>query len=236
MKWEDLKVYTPLAKEELKNAFKAFTKSIADNLAPLGFRLNGRMIQRISQDVIQTIHIDTRGSWTGVSEHYTIAISIMPYCNTIFIHDELSGIVNIEEIVPNIRNHTRITLEHPLLADFITRQIVAYVLPYFEQYRSTLEIAQNLRQFPTGNFSKRNEAVVIFTALKNHNKAVANEEIKKVMHHWNNSLSSLTKYFSTYLNDLNFFYDKLSENDWESIDQKLKVDEEAVLKKLKFHR
>ena len=39
MNWEDLKVYRPLKKEELKTAYKDFTKIVAENLLQDGFEL-----------------------------------------------------------------------------------------------------------------------------------------------------------------------------------------------------
>ena len=81
MKWEDLKIYRLLRKEELKPAFKDFIKIIAENLGHFGFELKGRKIQRVVNDVLQTIHIDTGGSWTGVNGNYKIEISVAPLCN-----------------------------------------------------------------------------------------------------------------------------------------------------------
>ena len=162
MKWEDLKVYRPLTKEELKPAFKDFTKIIADNLGHFGFELKGRKIQRIVNDVLQTIHIDTRGSWTGINENYKIEISVAPLCNNLFIDGELSGTKRIEDLIPKIRNHYRVTQEYKLLADFITRQIIDKVLNYFDQFNSTQKIIQNPEQFPTGDMGQKNDAVIIF--------------------------------------------------------------------------
>lgn len=62
MRWEDLKVYKQLTKEELKPAFKDFTKNVADNLKPFGFFLHGRKLIPVSNDLLHVIHLDTRGS------------------------------------------------------------------------------------------------------------------------------------------------------------------------------
>ncbi len=51
MNWEDLKVYRPLKKEDLKTAYKDFTKIIADNLRADGFELKGRKLIKQSNDL-----------------------------------------------------------------------------------------------------------------------------------------------------------------------------------------
>jgi hypothetical protein len=77
MRWEELKVYRPLTKVELKPAFKDFTKIIAENLKPFGFSLYGRKLIALSNDLLHVIHIDTRGSWSGVSEYFKTEISLV---------------------------------------------------------------------------------------------------------------------------------------------------------------
>lgn len=77
MRWEDLKVYRPLTKEELKPAFKDFTKIIADNLKPYGFYQYGRKLIAFSDDLLHIIHLDTRGSWAGVSEFFKTEVSVV---------------------------------------------------------------------------------------------------------------------------------------------------------------
>jgi hypothetical protein len=232
MKWEELKVYRPLTKEELKPAFKDFTKIIADNLGHFGFQLKGRKIQRIVNDVLQTIHIDTRGSWMGTSENFKIEISVTPYCNKIFIEGELSGIKTIEEVIPKIRNHYRVTQEYTLLADFITRQIIDNVLDYFDKFDSTQKIIKGASQFPTNDIGQRNDAVIIFSELKNHLNKHSEKEIDRILNHWDKH--SPNGFFSDYLDDLNFFRQKVKAGDWDGVDEKLKTDEEQVLKKLKI--
>jgi hypothetical protein len=236
MTWEDLKVYRPLTKEELKPAFKDFTKIIAENLGHFGFKLKGRKIQRIANDVLQTIHIDTRGSWTGISDNYKIEVSVAPLCNNFFINGELSGTKRIEDLIPKIRNHSRITQEYKLLADFMTRQIIDKVLDYFDLFNSTQKIIQNPEQFPTGDMGQRNEGVIIFSALKNHDSKSAEKKIDKILNHWGKFSETTNGYFSDYLNDLRFFAKKIKEKDWNSIDRKLTEDEEKVLKKLKLNQ
>jgi hypothetical protein len=232
MKWEELKVYRPLTKDELKPAFKDFTKIIADNLGHFGFELKGRKIQRIVNDVLQTIHIDIRGSWMGTTENFRIEISVTTYCNKIFIEGELSGIKKIEEIIPKIRNHYRVTQEYRLLADFITRQIIDNVLEYFDKFDSTQKIVKGSSQFPTNDMGQRNDTVIIFSELKNHMNKDSEREIDRILNHWNKHSSN--GFFSGYLDDLRFFRQKIKAGDWEGIDAKLKTDEEQVMKRLKI--
>ena len=236
MKWEELKVYRPLTKEELKPAFKDFTKIIGDNLEHFGFQLKGRKLQRIKNDVLQTIHIDTRGSWMGISENFETVISVTPFCNMVFVQGELLGTKKIEEIIPKIRNHYRVTQEYKLLADFITRQTIDYVLDYFDKFNSTKTIYDNSGQFPTDHVMQGNEAVIIFSELKNRLNKKAEIEIDKVLQHWTNFPIQEGNYFSGYLHDLRFYKQKLKNKDWDSINERLTSDEEQVLKKLKLKR
>ena len=55
MNWEDLKVYRPLKKEELKTAYKDFTKIIAGNLLVDGYKLKGRKLIKQSNDLFHII-------------------------------------------------------------------------------------------------------------------------------------------------------------------------------------
>src|SRR5690606_30536247 len=139
MNWEDLKVYRPLKKEELKTAYKDFTKIIADNLLVDGYELKGRKLIKQSNDLFHIIHLDTRGSWMGISDSFKTEISICSVydTDTFILNYELTASKKIEDLVPKIRNYYRITQEYLLLADFLTRKIRESILPYFSQYKSS---------------------------------------------------------------------------------------------------
>ena len=107
MKWEDLKVYHPLKKEEIKPTFKKFTKIVYDNFEVYGFRQIGRKIYRKSEDLFHIIEIDTRGSWQGMSDSFKTKFEIVSIFDVeIIVNDyTLLGETDIEYFIPNIRNH-----------------------------------------------------------------------------------------------------------------------------------
>lgn len=149
MNWEDLKVYRPLKKEELKTAYKDFTRIIAENLLLDGYALKGRKLIKQSDDLFYVIHLDTRGSWMGTSDSFETEISICSIydTDTFILNYELTASKKIEDLVPKIRNHYRISKEYPLLADFLTRKIKESILPYFSQYKSSKDILNSLTNF-----------------------------------------------------------------------------------------
>jgi len=126
MIWEDLKVYSPLTKAELKPAFKEFTKIIAANLKPFGFSLHGRKLVAISNDLLHIIHIDTRGSWAGSNEYFKIEISLVATSDKSPITRDfgLTASRRLEGIVVGIRDHSRMTKEYDLLADFLQGKLL----------------------------------------------------------------------------------------------------------------
>src|SRR4051794_28587175 len=158
MKWEELKVYKPLTKEELKAAFKDFTKIIADNLKPFGFSLYGRKLVAVSNDLFHIIHIDTRGSWSGVNAYFQTEISIVAVSDkSPFIRGfELTGSKKFEDIVIGIKDNYRITKEYPLLADFLTRKTIEKVLPYFDRYDNSKKILNDRKLYKLGDLVERN--------------------------------------------------------------------------------
>lgn len=238
-KWEDLTVYHPLAKEELKPAYKDFTKIVADKLSHFGFKLKGRKLIKLSNDLFQVIHIDSRGSWMGLNNTFKIEIGLSPVCDTDpFIKGlELTGIKTIQEIIPKLKDYYRITQEYRLLADFITRNIIEYILPYFDRYSNTSKILADKRNFPLDNVGlmvQRNANLILFSELLNHiddetSKLVADRlEFYKQLYPVNEQSS---QYFSEYVDYLTLLQSK----DWNSIDKILKDNANAVLRKLKLN-
>jgi len=235
MKWEDLKVYHPLTKEELKPAFKDFIKIISDNLSTFGFFLRERKLIRVSNDLLQIIHVDTRGSWTGINEFYKIEIALVGVCDkSPFTRGrELTGSKRIEDIVKNIRDNYRITKEYPLLADFITRKIIEFVIPYFEKYSHSIRVLNDRKSFRPDDLSQRNENLIFFSELQNRK----NEEAAKINDKelaFYTSLNSSKLQPDEYFNELEFYKKNLSVNDWDAIEQKFQENKVVVYRKLKI--
>lgn len=235
MKWEELKVYKPLTKEELKPAFKDFTKSIANDLKSFGFTLHGRKLIRPSADLLQIIHLDTRGSWAGVNEFFETEISLACMSDkSPFIRGlELTGRKKLEEIAIGIRNHYRITQEHRLLADFLVRQIHEKIIPYFVKYNSSKEVLEDHSSFKLDQLNRRNENLILFCELQNHMNIQAGKIIDKILAFYSSlypNKSQLTEYFE----ELEIYKNGLAINDWTAIDQKLEANKIEILRKLKI--
>lgn len=144
MIWEDLKVYKPLKKEELKPAFRDLTKIMGQNLKEYGFKNKDRKLYRLSNDLLEVIDFDYRGSWTGQNEFFNTNIGLTPLCWSDLTKEYyLVASKEIKEIDTKIKNHYRISEEYHLLADYLTRRIIKYVLPYLDKYNSTAKIIKH---------------------------------------------------------------------------------------------
>lgn len=236
MRWEDLKVYRPLSKEELKPAFKDFTKITADSLKPFGFSLHGRKLIALSNDLLQIIHLDTRGSWAGVNEYFKTEISIVAVSDkSPFIRGfELTGIKKIEDIVIGIRDSYRITQEYHLLADFMTRKIIEHVLPYFDKFNNSKKILDDRRSFKIGDVSQGNDNLILFCELQNKMNIEAGKMIDKNLAFYS-SLNPDRSKLKEYFEELELYKSGLQANDWSAIDQKLEANKIQVFKKLKIN-
>jgi hypothetical protein len=235
MKWEELKVYRPLTKEELKPAYKHFTKIIADNLKAFGFFLHGRKLIRVSNDLLHIIHVDTRGNWMGINEYFKIDIAVMAVCDkSSFIRGfELTGCKRIEDISKNIRDHSRITQEYPLLADFITRRIIEYVIPYFDKYNSSGKVLDDRKSFKLADHSKRNENLILFAELLNRKNVEAGKINEKALVFYS-SINSGNTQLDEYFEEMELYKRCLYSNDWTTIEQKLQTNKTEVFRKLKI--
>jgi hypothetical protein len=234
MKWEELKVYRPLKKEELKPTFNKFTKIISNKLEFYGFKLVGRKLIRKSNDLFHIIHFDTRGSWIGISESFKIEISIVSIYDTdVFIKGfELTGTKKIENLIPKLRNYSRINQEYELLADYLTDEIVKHILPYFDKYDSSQKVLINSSEFKTDKpteLIERNENLVFYSEL-------SNKSIK-------NSIAIIQKRINFYKQintDLQMIIDAeeiqnhLKNKDWINIENHLKLNKRQIFKKLKI--
>lgn len=168
MNWEDLNVYRPLKKEDLKDAKKDLTNLIANEFVDDGFELRERKLYRLSNDILQVIHIDTRGTWMGSSEYFKVYISI---CSVYDIdtllkdYDDLASI-GIDELLPKIKDHERITQEYTLLADYLSRKIHESVLPYLFQFKSSNDVLNQLDKIKLNRDSnniKWNDNLILFS-------------------------------------------------------------------------
>ena len=234
MNWEDLKVYRPLKKEELKTAYKDFTKIIADNLLADGYELKGRKLVKQSTDLFHIIHLDTRGSWMGTSDSFKTEISICSVydTDTFILNYELTASKKIEDLVPKIKNYYRVTQEYSLLADFLTRKIRESILPYFSQYKSSRDILNQLTKFKLDNpteITERNSNLILFSELANKTVIKSTEILT----------DRLTKYRNIKADDkiikqTEWLLSLIQGRQWEEIDNLLSDNKRLVFKKLKI--
>ena len=234
MNWEDLKVYRPLKKEELKTAYKDFTKIIADNLLVDGYELKGRKLIKQSNDLFHIIHLDTRGSWMGISDSFKTEISICSVydTDTFILNYELTASKKIEDLVPKIRNYYRITQEYLLLADFLTRKIRESILPYLSQYKSSKDILNKLSKFKLDNtteITERNSNLIIYCELANKTDLKSAEIL----------IDRLTKYRKINVDDkiikhTELLLDLIQKSKWEEVEKLLDDNKRQVFKKLKI--
>lgn len=234
MNWEDLKVYRPLQKEDLKAAYKDFTKIVSENLLLDGFETRGRKLIKLSNDLFHIVHLDTRGSWMGVSDSFKTEISIGTIydTDTFVLNYELTGSKRIEEIIPKIRNYYRITEEYKLLADFITRKIRESIIPYFSQFQTSKDVLSNRGMFKIDNMSEiteRNSNLILYCELANKVDVASSEILAEKL----NKLKRLNAKDST-INEIVELRNLVQEKDWDKISEKLLSNKQQVLKKLKF--
>lgn len=227
MKWEDLKVYRPLTKEELKPAYKDFTQIVAANLQSFGFHLVGRKLVMLSNDLFHIIHLDTRGSWMGLSEYFKTEISLVAVCDkSPFIRKwELVGAKKIEELAVGIRDNYRITKEYPLLANFLTEKIIEHVLPYFDRYDTSLKVLADRDAFEYGLHMSENANLVLFSELQNGINVKAEEIIDNIL--------MIVRTSNEYIDELNLYIEGLQTGNWALINQQLASNKQEVFKKLK---
>lgn len=232
MIWEDLKVYRKLSKEELKPAFKDFTSIVAGYLKPFGFVLHGRMLIRLFNDLLQVIHLDTRGSWMGISDSFKIEISLVAVSDkSPFIRGfDLTGRKKIEEIAVGIRNYNRITQEYSLLADYLSRKIIESIFPYFEKFKSSVQVIGDREHFKT-NYS--NDNLILYCELQNKVNIAAECMIAKTLAFYS-SIGAVQSPILEYTDELELYKQCLAVNDWLPVLQQLEQNKKEVLKKLKI--
>lgn len=234
MKWEDLKFYKPLKKEDLKEAYKDFTKLVADHLRQDGFELKGRKLIKQSHDLFHIIHLDNRGSWTGTSDHFKTEISICSIydTDTFILNYELTASKKIEELVQKIRNNYRINQEYPLLAEYLTRKIREYVMPYFSNFKSSKDILNNRTKFKVDKMSEikeRNQNLILYCELINNINIESSKILSERLIEFENKNSNLLA-----PNDEDLLLKLIQEKNWEKINEILLDKKEKIFKKLKI--
>ncbi|MBB6110971.1 hypothetical protein SAMN05421821_10913 [Mucilaginibacter lappiensis] len=236
IQWEDLTIYKPLKKEDLKHSYKRFTDIIFHNLSHFGFKRYGRMLIKQSNELLHVIHLDTRGSWTGMSDRFNVEIAITTiYDEDSFIHNRgLTGAKKIEQIIPGLRNFYRITQEYELLADFLTRKIIEFVLPYFDKYNSAAQILANPKDFDLRQITalhQRNGNLFLFCELHNHCDEYALAILKeRVEHHILSGADQTNPIFT----ELKTLFELVKQKNWLAVTNALNKKQVIVLKKLRL--
>lgn len=234
MKWEDLTVYKILSKEELSIAKKEIENIIFKNLQPYGFKKSGRKLIRKSEDLFHIIHLDTRGSWMGASKSLNTEISLVSVYDTeVFLDNyELTGRKYIQDLIPKIKNYYQITQEYQLFADFISRKLIKYAIPYFDRFKNSKDILSNSRIFKTDYTSEileRNQNLILYCELTNH----INKNSSQIL---NDKIESMekAKNYSSKFHETKSIKEIIEKKDWLEIDKILKTKENLVLRKLKI--
>ncbi|WP_179009655.1 DUF4304 domain-containing protein [Winogradskyella forsetii] len=226
-----IKVFKSLPKEQWKPAYNELNKIIGTNLKEFGFIKKGRKHYRLTNDLLEVIDIDNRGSWTGAKDDIVIRIGLVPYCWQGLTNEYyLVGSKKIEEIDKSIRKHFRISEEYLILADYLSKKIITNALPFFEKYNSTKKITSQPYIFPYyskcgGNDIFNSHFLILFSELKQRITKNAIEIIDNEIEYGSDSLNQIT------WKELK----KLVVNkDWKSIDRILKENETNILNKLKI--
>jgi hypothetical protein len=178
--FEKIKVFKSLPKDQWKSAYNELNKIIGVNLKKYGFKKKGRKHYRLTNDLLEVIDIDNRGSWSGAKDDIEIRVGLVPYCWEGLTNEYyLIGSKKIEEIDKTIRKHFRISQEYLLLADYLSEKLIANALPFFDKYNSTKKITSQPYIFPYyskcgGNDIFKSQFLILFSELKQHkvNKAI----------------------------------------------------------------
>lgn len=231
LKFEQIKVFKSLPKEQWKPAYNELNKIIATNLKEYGFKKKGRKHYRLTNDLLEIIDVDNRGNWTGSSNDLEIRIGLVPYCWQ-GLTDEyyLVGSKRLEEIDKTIRKHFKISEEYLLLADYLSERIIENILPFFDKYNSTEKITSQPYIFPYfskcgGNDIYKSQLLILFSELKQHKIVKATEILENEIEYGADGLNKIT-------------WEKLKNlsenNEWEIIDKIFDENEKSILEKLKI--
>lgn len=232
--FEKIKVFKSLPKEQWKPAYNELNKIIGANLKEYGFKKKGRKHYRLTNDLLEVIDIDNRGSWTGAKDDIEIRIGLVPYCWEGLTNEYyLIGSKKIEEIDKTIRKHFRISKEYLILADYLSEKLIANALPFFDKYNSTKKITSQPYIFPFyskcgGNDIYNSQFLILFSELKQHkvNKAVEILENEIELHERLENVEIVNKWKE--LKEL------IERKEWTEIDKILAKNEQRELNKLKI--
>ena len=130
--YEKITVFKNLPKEQWKSAYNELNKIIGQNLQEYGFKKKGRKHYRLTNDLLEVIDIDNRGSWTGATYNIQIRVGLVPYCweglsNTYY----LVGSKKLEEIDKTIRKHFTISQEYLIFANYLSERIINNIVIFF---------------------------------------------------------------------------------------------------------
>ena len=222
MKWEDLKVYKSLNKEELKIAKKEIENIISEQLLQFGFKKYGRKLIRKSEDLFHIIHLDSRGSWMGNSNSLKTEIMIVSIYDVDIIvkNYEMPPKIYIQDIVPKIRNYYQITQEYKLFAEFISQNLINYVIPYLNQFTNSKSVLKNFSKLKLENPEIKN--LVIYSELSNQ----IDNYSTKFLEEKTKNLNDKDELYS-----LKNFVEK---REWKKITELLENNKNEIFKKLKI--
>lgn len=231
LKFEDIKVFKSLPKDQWKSAFNELNTIIGTNLKEYGFKKKGRKHYRLTNDLLEIIDIYNRGSWTGAKDDIEIRIGLVPYCwQGLTDKYYLIGSKRIEEIDKSIRKHFRLSQEYLLLADYLSERIIINILPFFDTYNSTKKITSQPYIFPYytkcgGEDVYNSQFLILFSELKQHKTKKAIEILDNEIEFGSDSLNQFTW---RELKDL------IENEKWEVVDRAFLENEKVILDKLKI--
>lgn len=235
MIWEDLIVYRPLHNEELKTAKKDLTNLISSRFADDGFVLKQRKLYRLSLDLFHVIDIDTRGNWMGSNEYFKINVSVCSVYDTDTLvngyDDPIS--LRLEELLPGIRNHDRITQEYPLLADYLSEKIRESVLPYFLHFKSSTDVLKQLERIKLNrdpHSFEWNDNLILFSELANKINSKSREILEKKLSWYNQSEAN-----EPAIQETKLLLKLVNDNKWADIEAMLLKKKAMVFYQLKWN-
>lgn len=234
--FEQIKVFNSLPKKEWKLAYNELNKIIGINLKEYGFKKKGRKHYRLTNDLLEVIDIDNRGSWSGAKDDIEVRIGLVPYCwRNLTDEYYLIGSKKIEEIDNTIRKHFKISEEYIVLANYLSEKLIKKVLPFFDKYNSTKKITNNPYIFPFyskcgGNDIYKSQFLILFSELKQHKPNNAIEILEnEIEFHERLENEEIVDQWKK-LKEL------IEKGNWNEIDKVLAENELKELNKLKINR
>ncbi len=232
--FEKIKVFKSLPKEQWKPAYNELNKIIGANLKEYGFKKKGRKHYRLTNDLLEVIDIDNRGSWTGATNDMKIRVGLVPFCWEELTNEYyLIGSKKIEEIDKSIRKYFRISQGYLILADYLSERIINNILPFFEKYNSTEKIVNQSYAFPYyskcgGSDIYHSHFLILFSELKQH-------KVKNAIEILDNEIEfHLRLENDEIVNNWAKLKELIENKNWTEIDKILAENERKELNKLKI--